>query len=81
MVRLDGIAAARGLVSHAKLSVLGPALAEVSHAYNSGQFTIAWTPPRLAARLHFFLPRDQAKIVGALRDVPPPAGGCICRSQ
>lgn len=53
--------------------MLGPALAEVSNAYNSGNFGLPWTPPRLAARLHFFLPRDQAKVVGALRDVTPPA--------
>lgn len=71
--RLDTIAAQRGLVGHAKLSVLGPALREVSDAYNAAKFDLAWTPARLAARLHFFLPRDQAKVVGALRDVAPPA--------
>ncbi len=53
--------------------MVGPALAEVSEAYNGGNFALPWTLPRLAARLHFFLPRDQAKVVGALRDVTPPA--------
>ncbi len=68
--RLDDLAASRRLLLSADLARLGPALREVSDAYNAGDFRFKWTPDRLAARLHFFLPRDQAKVAGALRDVP-----------
>lgn len=67
---LDELAASRRLPLSADLARLGPALREVSEAYNAGEFRFRWTPERLAARLHFFLPRDQAKVAGALRDVP-----------
>lgn len=66
---LDAIAAARNLPRSADIGRLAPALREVSDFYNAGEFRFAWTPERMAARLHFFLPRDQAKVAGALRDV------------
>ncbi|GDX78241.1 hypothetical protein LBMAG42_00520 [Deltaproteobacteria bacterium] len=68
--RLDDLAASRGLPLSGDLGRLGAALREVSDAYNAGDFRFRWTPDRLAARLHFFVPRDQAKVAGALRDVP-----------
>jgi len=74
--RLDALAQSRGLVPHTQLAVLGPALREVSDAYNAGDFHLPWTPARLAARLHFFLVRDQAKVVAALRDLAVPAAWC-----
>ena len=70
--RLDELARSRGLATHEQLGVLGPALREVSDAYNGGDFRLPWTPARLAARLHFFLVRDQAKVVAALRDLVVP---------
>lgn len=68
--RLDDLAASRRLPLSGDVARLAPALREVSDAYNAGDFRFRWTPERLAARLHFFLPRDQAKVAGALRDVP-----------
>ena len=66
--RLDELALSRGLP---RCGVgLAPALREVSEAYNAANFRLPWTKERLAARLHFFLPRDQAKVGAALRDVP-----------
>lgn len=71
-VHLDELAASRRLLSSGHVVKLALPLREVSEAYNSGNFSFCWTPERLAARLHFFLPRDQAKVVAALRDVATP---------
>ena len=70
--RLDAIAAARKLPRSGDIGRLAPALREVSDFYNAGDFRFAWTADRMAARLHFFLPRDQAKVAGALRDIALP---------
>ncbi len=69
---LDELASSRRLLSSGHVVKLALPLREVSEAYNSGNFSLPWTPERLAARLHFFLPRDQAKVVAALRDVAVP---------
>lgn len=52
---------------------LSAAVRAVSEQYNHRQFSIRWTPAALGARLHFFLPRDQAKIAASIRDIPPSA--------
>jgi SAM-dependent methyltransferase len=47
-------------------------VAALSSAYNAGSFPIRWTPELSAARLHFFLPRDQAKLYAAVANLPLP---------
>lgn len=65
---LDEIAARVGAI-RVEDRALPLAIRAVSDQYNQRQFAIRWTPAALGARLHFFLPRDQAKIAAAIRDI------------
>lgn len=67
--RLDAVAAELG-VPTSSWPGLPAAVRALSDAYNSARFPRAWTPELLAARLHFFLVRDAAKVASAVRDVP-----------
>ncbi|MBM4393041.1 MAG: hypothetical protein FJ090_18090 [Deltaproteobacteria bacterium] len=71
--RLDAVALASGLATsdHPRLATW---VRDLSDQYNRAAFPVRWTPERIAARLHFFLPRDAMKVATALRDVPLPAG-------
>jgi SAM-dependent methyltransferase len=70
--RLNAVAAARGLWTDDVGAPLGRAVRTLSDAYNAAAFPVRTDAALDAARLHFFLPRDAAKVAAALRDVALP---------
>ncbi len=67
--RLDAVADAID-VPRSSWAGLPAAVRALSDAYNEARFPRRWTRELTAARLHFFLVRDAAKVSSALRDIP-----------